>query len=277
MRKLKTHNVEASITSLQIGYGGSHISEFGTWAEFETHHWQEPERIEEIVIKWDFLVNIQEYQAPQRHTLLFRVSTELKPGKIFQLLASGNSDEFDKVDMFAAPAFCRVDFINAQISKELVNVIDDWYKGRSSPILIPEAYFWFKKRRRPITEFLDQWFVVSWALMVAACFYWAASRYYNLNVPMHIAGISLFLAFVSVRPMARIGNIFAGRVFKSLEELEGSRVVFEFTSGDKKRISELQQENKRKGTKFVLAAGWNIFLNIVAGIIYAYLFSQGHA
>jgi len=108
-----------------VGYVGSEINEFGTWSEFESHHWQEPEKIEELVIKWDFLVNIQDLAVPQRHTLLFRVSTDIKPGKLLQLLSSGNSDDFDTEEMFASPAFCRVDFINAQLSKELINVVHE--------------------------------------------------------------------------------------------------------------------------------------------------------
>jgi hypothetical protein len=45
------------------------------------------------------------------------------------MLGAGNADELDKIDEISAPAFCRVDFINAQISRELINLVEDWYKG----------------------------------------------------------------------------------------------------------------------------------------------------
>src|SRR5690606_17673963 len=106
----------------KIGYEGSQLSEFGTWAEFAGHTFTEPEKVEEIVVKWDFLVNVREYANPQRHTVLFRVSRELKPSQLFHMLGAGNHDELDQVDVMSCPAFCRVDFINAQISKELINV-----------------------------------------------------------------------------------------------------------------------------------------------------------
>lgn len=276
-RKLDTHSIVASTTSVKVGYVGAHISEFGTWEEFESHHWQEPELIEEIVVKWDFLVHINEFIAPQRHTLLVRISTDLKPGKVLQMLASSNSDEFDKIDMFVAPAFCRVDFINSQISKELINEVEDWYNGRITPTLIPEAFYWFKKRRRFIAEFFDHWLLLSWVILLTSFFFWGSNHFYSANVPTHVIGISLFLGIYSLRPIGRAANIMASFVFNSLKNLEGSRVVFEFTSGDIKKIAELRQENRKKGRKFLISTGWNLLLNVLACVIYAYLFTKGNA
>lgn len=252
LRKLGIHSIDATMSSVKIGYVGQNLNEFGTWAEFEHHHWQEPERVEEIVLKWDFLVKVQEFAMPQRHTLLVRISSDLKPGKVLQMLASGNSDEFEQLDTLSAPAFCRVDFINAQLSKELINVVDDWYKGRVSPTLIPETLYKFKSRRRLVAEIFDHWFMLSWVLILTSLSLWAAQKYYSLLVPIHIVGIALFIAVYSLRPIARIANIMATGIFNTLKELEGSKVLFEFTSGDKKRIAELTNENKQQGKKFYL-------------------------
>lgn len=274
VRKLNTHNIDASTSSVKVGYVGSEINEFGTWSEFESHHWQEPEKIEELVIKWDFLVNIQDLAVPQRHTLLFRVSTDIKPGKLLQLLSSGNSDDFDTEEMFASPAFCRVDFINAQLSKELINVVHEWHKGRASPKLIPSAYYWFKKRRQGIAEILDHWLLLSWSLMVASSMIYFAGRWYPDGVPNHLAATGCFLAVYSLAPVRRIATRMAAGVFNSLRDIEGSRVVFDFTSGDKKRILELQQENSKQGQRFLGGAAWNIALNLLASGIYAYFFTK---
>lgn len=275
VRKLRTHNIDAITTTVKVGYVGSEMNEFGTFAEFENHHWHEPETIEEIVVKWDFLVNIRDYAAPQRHTLLFRVSTDIKPGKFLQLLSSGNADEFDSEEMFSAPAFCRVDFINAQISKELINEVHDWQRGRPSPRLIPSTYYWFKKRRQYVAELFDNWFVLSWSLLIAGAMYFAAVKNYPSGTPTHVAAIAVFLAVYSLGPGRLLARFSAGRVFNALRDLEGNRVLFEFTSGDKKRIAELTQTNSKQGQRFAVSAAWNIVLNIVASGIYAWLFSRG--
>lgn len=275
VRKLRTHNIDASTTTVRAVYVGSEINEFGTWAEFEGHHWQESERIEELVIKWDFLVNIKDYAAPQRHTLLFRVSTDVKPGKFLQLLSSGNSDDFDSEEMFSSPAFCRVDFINAHISKELINVVVDWHKGRRTPKLIPSTYYWFKKRRQGVAELLDHWIMLSWTLLGSAIFLYATSRVYPQGTPVHIGAIAAFIGVYSFGPARYVARHMAANVFNSLRDLEGSKVVFEFTSGDRKRIAELQEENTKQGRKFVASAAWNILLNLAASVIFAYLFAKG--
>lgn len=272
VRKLATHHIDLTVTSVKIGYDGSQFSEFSTWTEFESHKWQEPEKVEELVIKWDFLVNIKDYAAPQRHTLLFRISRNIKPSQIFHMLGAGNADELDKLDELAAPAFCRVDFINAQISKELITLVGDWHKGRKQPKLINPVLFWLKKRRNGIATILDQWLLLSWALLAASFLYWGSI---HLITPSIAHGaIAVFLAVYSLRPIGKIANRLAGWTFKTLSELEGSKVVFSFTSGDKKRIHELESENLKQGRKFVVASLWNLGLNVLAGIIYSYLFSQ---
>lgn len=274
VRKLATHHIDLSVTQVKIGYDGSQFSEFSTWMEFESHKWQEPEKIEELVIKWDFLVNIKDYVAPQRHTLLLRISRDIKPSQIFHMLGAGNADELDKIDEIAAPAFCRVDFINAQISKELITLVEDWHKGRKQPRLINPVLFWLKKRRNGIATILDQWLVLSWTLLVVSFLYWGSTHLVpNPSIAQGV--IATFLAVYTLRPIARISHRLAGWAFRTLSEVEGSKVVFRFTSGDKKRIDELEKENEKQGRKFIVATLWNLGLNVLAGIIYAYLFTKG--
>lgn len=274
VRKLETHNVDATITSVKVGYIGTSMHEFGTWAEFESHHWQEPERIEEIVIKWDILVTIERYASPQRHTLMFRVSDELKPGKLLQMVTSGNSDEFDQLDVMSSPAFCRVDFINASLSRELVDLIQDWYKTRKSPVLIPQAYYWLKKRRHFVAEAFDHWTLFSWVLFLSSLFNWYTNRQLGGEIPNNLIVLMIFIGIYTLRPVSRVAHILAQRIYTSLSNLEGSKVLFEFTSGDKKHISELQNENKAHGKKFIFKSIWNIAINLISTALAIYLFGK---
>ena len=273
LRKLNTHHIDLSVTSVKIGYYGSEFSEFSTWAEFESHKWQEPETIEEIIVKWDFLVNIKEYAAPQRHTLLFRASRDIKPSQIFHMLGAGNADELDKLDEIAAPAFCRVDFINAQISKELITLVDDWHKGRKRPKTVNPTLFWLKNRKNGIAAILSHSLIFSWVLLVASFLLWGSTHVVK-NPSVSQAAIATFIAIYTLRPFSYFSTKAAGWAFTALSDIEDSKIVFNFTSGDKKKISEQEQDNSKQGRKFFIASLWNIGLNVVAGIIYAYLFSQ---
>ncbi len=266
-RKLDTHQIDASATTVKVSFESSHFNEFGTWLEFESHHWQQQECIEEVVVKWDFMVDIPGYKAPQRHTLIFRVSRDLKPGRVLQMIASGNPDEFDQVDLFSAPAFCRVDFINATLSKELINVVSEWYDGRKSPKLIADPWFWFKSKRQLVATILDYWLFVSCTLLLISALLWASNYWYPEGAPAHLVGAAVLLGVALLRLAQKGSQVCAGLVFKSLAALEGARVVFEFTSGDKKRLARLEDTNRQLGRKFVLHAAWNILLNILAAIV----------
>lgn len=272
-RKLKIHNIEASITSVTVAYADADVNEFGTWVEFSQHHWQQPETVEEIVVKWDFLAKIENYAVPQRHTLLYRVSNETKPGKVLQMLFSGNADDFENLDVIGAPSFCRVDFINAQLSKELINVVTDWHKGRKSPKLIPDIIYTLKKRKQLIAEAADYLTSFSLTILLASFIYSVSVKYFNSQLPVHIALSTIFIGLFALRVIGKIANSLAKKLYKSLGEVEGSKVVFEFTSGDRKQISDQKQKNKNQGIKFAWNAFWNIALNLAASGLWAYLFT----
>ncbi|UJX28258.1 hypothetical protein [Vibrio parahaemolyticus] len=272
-RKLQTNHIHAQITSLTIGYEGSDIQEFGTWLEFVDHHWQTPERIEEIVIKWDFMVDINGYETPQRHTLLVRISGDMKPGKFMQMMVSGNYDEFDQIDVMTAPSFCRVDFINAQISKELINEVTDWVNSRKQPALITDFYYWFKKRRQSIATCCHHSFIFMYSLLWTASFLWFDSyKYPEIGMPATSIAIWMFFGLYGFTPVGKIGHHLASKVYSALDEINGKKVVFNITSGDKKSNAEAIDLNKQHGKLFLRQTAWTLFLNVVAGLIATYLY-----
>lgn len=271
-RKLDIHNIEGQITTVTVGYKGSDLQEFGTWEEFTSHHWQEPECVEEVVLKWDFMVKLEAYEVPQRHTLLVRIASDMKPGKFLQMMASGNSDDFDQFDVLTAPAFCRVDFINAQISKELINQVSEWIEARRKPALIPDSYYWFKKNRQKVAEFIHHLFPLMFCVVWISGYVWAIENKLEGEASIEFSSIWIFLGLYLFAPAGKIGHTFAKRVFSSLKSLDGNKVSFEFTSGDKKKNSELVDKNRKQGRKFLRKSLLSLALNVVAGLIATYLY-----
>ncbi|PME29091.1 hypothetical protein BCV39_03870 [Vibrio sp. 10N.286.55.E10] len=272
-RKLQTNNIHAQITNVTIGYEGSDIQEFGTWSEFEDNHWQVPEKVEEVVVKWDFMVNISGFETPQRHTLLVRISSDMKPGKFMQMMVSGNYDDFDQIDVMTAPSFCRVDFINAQISKELINEVTDWVDGRKQPALITDFYFWVKKRRQTFAEVTHYSFILMYAALWVTGFLWTNTNIYVGNeIPTSSASIWVFLGIYGFTLIGKIGHMLASKVYGALDNIDGKKVVFNLTSGDKKANSEVIDANKQQGKHFIKQTAWTLFLNILAGVVATYLY-----
>lgn len=231
-----------------------------------------PECVEEIVIKWDFMVDIHGYDSPQRHTLLVRVSSDMKPGKFMQMMASGNSDDFDQIDVMTAPAFCRVDFINAQMSKELINEVTDWIKVRKQPALITDFYYWFKKRRQSLAELTQHSVTLMYAILWVSSFLWVNTNHFSNNMDIEITAIWLFLGLYGFTPISKISHFFASKVYGALDNINGKKVVFDFTSGDKKKNAEAIDANKKHGQLFIRQTVWSLLLNVVAGLAATYLY-----
>ncbi|MDV6342944.1 hypothetical protein R2103_14315 [Nitrosomonas sp. Is24] len=269
VQKLKLHSIDITITTVKVGLSDRNFSEFSNWIEFQDHYWHESEEVEEIIIKWDFLVNIENYIMPQRHTLLVRISaSDPKPSKVLQIMSSGNSADFDDIDTLIAPAFCRVDFINAQLSKELINVVSEWYQTRKQPALIPEFPNWLKARRRKIALIFDHWLMFSGVLLFIAGILWFAQEYYELSMPIHIAVAVIFFSVYALRPINAISRAAATSLFDTLAEIEGKRVVFEFTAGDNKKIDKLKRDNQKQGNKFYWGAFFQVVTNIISSTIF---------
>ncbi|MBY8222011.1 hypothetical protein KW523_04520 [Vibrio fluvialis] len=272
-RKLQTHNIYSQITSVTIGFEGADIQEFGTWMEFTSNHWQVPETIEEIVVKWDFMVDINGFEAPQRHTLLVRISSDMKPGKFMQMMVSGNYDDFDQIDVMTSPAFCRVDFINAQISKELINEVSDWVDGRKQPALISNSYYWFKKKRQKIAEITHHSFIFMYALLWFTAFLWSNSNIYpDSGMPNFNIAVWLFFGLYGFTPIGKIGHSLGSKVYGALDDINGKKVVFNITSGDKKHNSESIDSNIKHGRRFLLKTAFALVINVISGIISTYLY-----
>lgn len=271
-RKLQLHNIDAQITSLTMGFEGSNIQEFGTWSEFLEHSWQTPDCTEEIVIKWDFLVSVNGYSSPQRHTLLVRLSSDMKPGKFMQMIASGNSEDFDQIDVLTAPAFCRVDFINLQLSKELINEVSQWVDGRIEPSLITDLYYFFKKKRQIIALFTHHATTFIFMMLWVSSFLWASTNIYQGTISNEIIAIWIFTGMYALHPIGKVGHILASRAYSKLERIDGKKVVFEFTSGDKKSNSEAADKNKKQGEQFMKQTIISFAISVLAGILVTYLF-----
>ena len=272
--KLKLHHIDAQITSLTMGFEGSNIQDFSSWTDFQNFTWQTPERTEEIVIKWDFLVSVEGFSSPQRHTLLVRLSNDMKPGKFMQMIASGNSEDFDQIDVLTAPAFCRVDFINLQLSKELINEVTLWVEGRKEPALITDIYYFFKKNRQFIALLTHHSTTFLYILLWVSSFLWANEHLYNNSLDNKNMALWLFIGIYGISIAGKLGFILASKGYTKLEKINGKKVVFEFTSGDKKSNAESIDKNKQHGKEFIKQSLISLTLSIIGGVIVTLFFLE---
>ena len=273
-KKLRIHNVVAVTTSIRVGYGSSSFEEFGTWDGFNNHPWDTEARIEEVVLKWDFMIDVDGYDNPQRHVILFRVSTDFKPANFLQFLLHSSIDDMENLDVTMAPAFCRVDFINAQISKELINEVSEWYDLLKSPKLIPSFWYWCKSKREYISKLFEHWILLSIVALIVSQFSYIADLISANNAPDNLKYSSALLAalYFLFIPLRNFSDLTGKIIIRFLSKIEGSRIVFNITAGDEKFIIERRDNNSTKGWKVFWILFGNFFLNLFTNLITIYLF-----
>ena len=89
---------------------------------------------------------------------------------------------------------------------------------------------------------------------------------------IEVTAIWLFLGLYGFTPISKIANVLASKVYGALDNINGKKVVFDFTSGDKKQNAEAIDLNKKHGKLFIRQTVWSLVLNVLAGIAATYLY-----
>src|SRR5690606_15814333 len=67
--KLQHYDTTASISTVDIILEKKRAIQFGLWKEFCDFDWNIVEPTQSMLLKWDFLIKLPSYEAPQRHTI----------------------------------------------------------------------------------------------------------------------------------------------------------------------------------------------------------------
>lgn len=126
--KLKNHNIETFLVTLNFVLTEGNIREYASWNEFDRENWQFiNQRIQTISITWDLTFSIPNYHLPQRHTLKVRIGSAIPPKDLFHFMF--NTDETSDLLTLRAEGMVKVDFINQVLGNELVSIVTEWNEG----------------------------------------------------------------------------------------------------------------------------------------------------
>jgi hypothetical protein len=145
LEKLSNHQISGVVTSVVIRFCEKKAADFGHLDHFKNFNWAIGERTHQITIKWDFLVQLPLYGAPQRHTLTVKVTPSMTPMEFMRVVFSHNPEELDHAEIEHAICVARIDFLNYVLADELLNVVDSWNDGVRRH---PTAHDWFGKLER---------------------------------------------------------------------------------------------------------------------------------
>lgn len=269
--QLKLVHVTDAIITISLGLDKDFIEK--TFDDFANYEWQEAEKTKEVIVRVHFMYQDLNMESTIKNTLFIRIAKGIKPGNIFQMIASSKMDSLDNIEDLMSPVFCRTDNINDKLSKDLLGVVENWHAGQKQPNLISNTYKWLKKNKTAAARFVH--YSIPSSIAFIACY----SAFSALEV---IPENQLIPTYVSIIIISKLLIEFflqlcgskAKEVYTHLSGISHEDVIFDITKGDDKDYSEVVNKNKElfnsaKG-KFLWINFQAVTASIVAALIIEY-------
>jgi len=271
VEKLRNHRVEGMIATADVSFEDKTSLEFGTWAEFEQHRWTSPKVTREVRLRWEFLVTVDGYEVPQRHTVTVKLSPHLKPIDVMRAVLSKDPSEADSFEIESVPIFCRVDFVNHILSKELLALVDEWVHSLPQPAVENSWFSWFEERANPFCTLIRYSAPLLTALAALLCLSLVAPLGENPEAPLTKGYLVMiaqwaFVSLIILYVVDKSSGFIARKTFESIQKYGAFR-MFKLTSGDDEGEQKLAQRNKKQVRNFLISSGFSLLINIIGGVI----------
>ena len=273
--KLRQYKVVGKVECVSVRFSNNSFKEFNDWVQFRDMVRIDSHPIENITLIWDFMLNMESYAIPQRHTVAVRLSSAMKPSQMIQMILSGNIEDMDAIDKNAFPVMCKVDCINNMIGEEIIKIVSEGNERLSKCINDDKKFIFFRKHRILIANIVKYSFYFTSLFILSAflCKYidiLGISKLIDINI-RHVKSILMLMPFmcIFVELLKRIGVHFAEKVNESFYNY-GEYHTFSITKGDKNKQDKIKSENN-KNKKTALGLSCTIILNIIISTIASYI------
>lgn len=124
--KMKNHEVIVETVTIHMSFSDGRHEKLSI-PEFARKDLKVAAATKTVTINWDFYVKTPGYKVPQRHSLTVRMGSKLRPDEYFKIMME--SDDDSEIESMMADLVCRVDYVNAVLSEELINRVQGWYES----------------------------------------------------------------------------------------------------------------------------------------------------
>lgn len=278
--RLTNYQDDGYIATITINLANKRSIDFKNWEEFRQHNWTETSYISSVILKWNFNIRLDEYKYPQSHCLVVKITNGLSPEEMLNFIFSGNMEDFDKLSIDGMPVVARVDFIQARLGEELLNIVGEWVEGLNHTVTEKNPVIMlFRKYRKNVAKSIEYIsFIIICALGCAGIY-----RYINELNATYLGEISLkdasvlcmlLTGFIIICYLAKnLTYSFSKKIFYSLDAYD-STYVFNITKGDANKQKEQIKGNKQTAKSFVMRFILSLIFNVACGIISSLLINQ---
>lgn len=270
--KIKLHQGYSMTTIVTIKYTNKKAMQFTTWDEFQNYSWEEVASIRYINIQWEFYITEAPYRVPQKHSITVRISSGMKVEEMLQLIMTGKLEELEGLEKDFVPIVCRIDFVNALLVDDIINIVDKWNKGLKIPDVCNNFMYKIKSYRKYIANIIKQGIrLVSWIII-----YLSVHNIFNsidaVSVQnLEISKLQQICEFILImlfgyRAINWCGNKLASIVFDELSNY-GKTFTFDITKGDKQKQQQLSLQGKKSIGRFILQVFGSLLIGVLESLL----------
>lgn len=274
IEKLKKYENAGLIVQVYVKFSNKKSILFSSWSEFEEYKWLESNSISRIVISWKFNVKFPNYSTPQKHTMMVKLSNNMRPEEIIKLMLSGELDDtVDDMEKNFFPIYTKVNFINRSLGDELLDSVGEWVNGLEENELKENKFIAkLRKFKRPVSHFTD---IITFSTFLYLTFsiYFYLLENLNINLVTDTTYpqfksmiIYTFLVIGSIYIIQRVSKLIGNSLFKSLSTY-GKTYIFSITRGDKNKRKKLIKDNKYDLMNIGIKFFGSLFIGVLASII----------
>lgn len=270
--KLSQHNLYGIICNLGVRFENNKFQEFSCWEQFEKCNWTSSNTVDSILLKWDFMIKFPNYELPQRHTVVVRLSSGIRPEQLFQMMVSGKIEDLDSIDKNLAPVICNVSFVNHLLSEEIINIVDEWNKGLTLASDINPKFKLFRRHKLAVARSVDFFTRFAGILLIVSSLNFILYKFNIQNISeltikhLQLFIISLGTTYLFFELVKKLATSLASNMMESISEY-GDICTFNLTKGDIERQNIITAKNKRYENSIKRGLLVTILVNIICGII----------
>lgn len=282
VNKLKNHYNDAGfLMNITVSYSDKRSLAFGSWSEFKEHDWVESHCINDIVITWQANLSLPNYDVPQPHKIMVKLSDGMNAGEMLNLILSGNIEDIDETNINRNffPIVARVDFIDPLLADEILNIIGEWVDGLKKTETAKSKFILKLQKYKRMVAYAVNYVIILFYIILSTEFFENTVKSYKLksigqmNNQQFIELLNLVLGiFILYVILEKLFESFGNLIFEKLKEY-GETHIFNITKGDKnKQIDIIKEENENKAS-ILMGLIITVLLNIICGMASTYLWN----
>lgn len=263
-QKLLLHTIENKLINVSVTLDGNHILTYGNWVEFMNEKWESSQRTMSVTLDWEFEMILPNrlHTIPQTHSLKVRFGQGLKPNEFFHLLMTGGDES--EIEESQAQMVTKVDFVNATIANELLQIVAEWYKALPLRKEENKINDWFKKRASVLKMIAEIFIIASGIALLYPLILFLIHNSKNTQQSELIFCVVASIMF-TFTIFNRLAVFFSNKISVTIEKLDGTALI-ELTRGDFNQIESVIKKNKSLRNEIIL----KLFISIISsGILLA--------